>query len=112
MSGTQRRDRHQPSAPVGSSQAEIELKIAQQRQNMLNRLEESEERVRARRAYREQTLAEREREIEESLRRSERERAERKATQEQEERLAAELERYKAEQLRDVKMRQQLRETR
>jgi hypothetical protein len=54
----------------------------------------------------------REREIEESLQRAEREKQMRQEAHEQEERLARELERYKLDQLRDAKMRQQLRESR
>lgn len=97
---------------MGSSQAEIELRVASQRQNMLNRLEESEAKVHSKRMYKQQALIDREREIEESLRRTESERIARREKSEHEERLAQELERYKSEQMRDAKMRQQLRETR
>lgn len=83
-----------------------------QRQAMLDRLAQSEERVQAKRAYREQALIDREREIEESLRRAESERVARVEKRDQEERLATELERIKIEQMRDAKMRQQLRESR
>lgn len=104
--------KYKPTPPVGSSQAEVDLRLAMQRQNMLDRLTESEEKVQARREYRQQALLDRERQIEESLRRTETERIARKEAREQEERLAAELQRLKADQLRDTKMRQQLKESR
>ena len=79
---------------------------------MLDYVFESEEKSAAKRAYRQQYQIEREREIEESLRRNHEEKIAKKQAMEQEERLALELERNKLEQLRDAKMRQQLRETR
>ena len=79
---------------------------------MLDRVFESEEKAAIKRSYRQQTLMEKERQMEEALIRNETERVMKQQAREQEERLAAELERYKIEQLRDNKMRQQLRETR
>ena len=82
-----------------------------QRANMLDRIAQSDEKVSVKRNYRTQALLNKEREIEESLLRAEQEKAAKQAIKEQEERLATELERYKLDQLRDTKMRQQLRET-
>lgn len=104
--------KYTPTPAVGTSQAEIDLRKDVQRANMLDRMVESEDRVNARRTYRIQAQAEKEREIEESLQRAQSEQYARKQVREQEERLAQELERYKLDQLRDVKMRQQLRESR
>jgi hypothetical protein len=101
-----------PSEPIGTSQAEIQLKKDLQRQNMLDRVFESEEKSKIKREYREQARIERERQLEESLARAEYEKLQKKQALEQEERLAIELERYKLEQTRDTKMRQQLRATR
>lgn len=101
-----------PTPPVGASEAEIQLKKDVQRQNMLDRMVESEDRVNARRTYRQQALVERERELEASLIRTEEEKQARQEARLQEERLASELQRFKLDQLRDAKMRQQLRESR
>ena len=101
-----------PTPPIGASEKEIQLKKDLQRQNMLDRVFESEEKSAIKRAYRQQTLLDKERQMEEALITSENERIMKQQAREQEERLAAELERYKIEQLRDTKMRQQLRETR
>lgn len=98
--------------PVGFADNEIQLKRDQQRQNMLDRVYESEEKAAIKRSYRQQEQLKREKEIEESLRRAETDRLMKQQAVQQEERLANELERYKLEQLRDTKMRQQLRETR
>jgi hypothetical protein len=101
-----------PTPPIGSTEKEKELKKDMQRQHMLDRIAESEDRAQAKREYRHQAHINREREIEESLQRAEREKQMRQEAHEQEERLARELERYKLDQLRDAKMRQQLRESR
>jgi hypothetical protein len=101
-----------PSPPVGHSQGEIQLKKDLQRQHMLDYVFESEERSAAKRAFRQQTLLEQEKQMEESMRRAHDEKQARTKALEQEEKLAMELERHKLEQLRDAKMRQQLRETR
>jgi hypothetical protein len=101
-----------PTPPVGSSDAEIQLKKDVQRQNMLDRMTESEDRINARRNYREQAQLIKERELEEALARSQQEKQAKQSQREQEERLASELERFKLDQLRDAKMRQQLRESR
>lgn len=101
-----------PTPPVGTSSAEIQLKRDMQRQNMLDRVFESEERAEAKRNFKEQIRITRERDMEEKLRRAEEEKVLRQQAYEQEERLASELERFKLDQLRDTKMRQQLRETR
>ena len=101
-----------PTPPVGTSQAEIQLKRDMQRQNMLDRVFESEEKAEAKRNFKEHMRIAREHEMEEKLRRAEEEKVLRQQAYEQEERLATELERYKMDQLRDTKMRQQLRETR
>lgn len=101
-----------PSEPIGTSQAEIQLKKDLQRQHMLDRVFESEEKSQLKREYREQARIERERQLQESLARAELEKIQKKQAIEQEERLAIELERYKLEQTRDAKMRQQLRATR
>ena len=101
-----------PSPPAGASVSEIQLKKDLQRQNMLDYVFESEEKGAAKRAYRQQTQIEREREIEHGLIRNHEEKLAKKHAMEQEEKLALELERNKLEQLRDTKMRQQLRETR
>ena len=101
-----------PSPPVGHSQGEIQLKKDLQRQHMLDYVFESEERSAAKRTFRQQTLIEQERQMEESMRRAHDEKQARTQALEQEEKLAMELERHKLEQLRDAKMRQQLRETR
>ena len=109
---TTRRFQQKNAPPVGSSEIEIQLKRDQQRQSMLDRVFESEEKCALKRAYRQQETIRREQEIEDSLRRAETDRIAKQQALQQEERLANELERYKLEQLRDVKMRQQLRETR
>ncbi len=101
-----------PSEPIGTSQAEMQLKKDLQRQHMLDRVFESEEKSKIKRENREQARINREREMEEALARSEMEKLHKKQVLEQEERLAIELERHKLEQLRDTKMRQQLRATR
>ena len=101
-----------PSEPIGTTANELKLKKDLQRQHMLDRVCESEEKSALKRDYREQARINKEREIEESLIRGEQEKWRKKAAIEQEERLAIELERCKLEQTRDAKMRQQLRETR
>jgi hypothetical protein len=97
---------------VGTSPAEVQVKRDLQRQNMLDRVFESEERAEAKRNFKQQIRINRELEMEESIRRAEADKALRQQEYEQEERLASELERFKLDQLRDTKMRQQLRETR
>ncbi len=101
-----------PTPPVGTSPAEVQVKRDLQRQNMLDRVFESEERAEAKRNFKQQIRINRELEMEESIRRAEADKALRQQEYEQEERLASELERFKLDQLRDTKMRQQLRETR
>ena len=101
---------HEP--PIGSSAAELQLKQDQKRQNMLDFIVESEEKTAAKRVFRQQTLLNREREIQENLERAELEKKMRDEHHEQEMRLANELERLKLEQLKDSKLRQQLRESR
>jgi hypothetical protein len=98
----------------GSSKKDHDLKLKKdiQHQNMLDRISQSEEKVSAKRNYRQQAQINREREIEESFIRAHNDKLIKQQTLEQEEKLASELERYKIEQLRDSKMRQQLRETR
>jgi hypothetical protein len=75
-------------------------------------MSQSEEKVIAKRNYRIQEQVNKEKEIEESLIRAQGERIFKQQARDQEEKLATELERFKIEQLRDAKMRQQLRETR
>jgi hypothetical protein len=82
-----------------------------QRQHMLDRVFESEEKSQLKREYRQQTRIAKELEIEQSLQRAQEEKLQKQRAMEQEERLAVELERFKLEQLRDAKMRQQLRAT-
>lgn len=101
-----------PTPPIGASDAEIQLRKDVERQNKLDRMFESEDRINAKRNFREQTKISREREIEESLYRAQVEKANKLQVKEQEESLAVELERYKLDILRDSKMRQQLRESR
>ena len=79
---------------------------------MLDRVFESEERAEAKRNFKQQIRVNRELEMEESIRRAEADKVIRQEHHEQEERLASELERFKLDQLRDNKMRQQLRQTR
>ena len=79
---------------------------------MLDYVFESEEKSAAKRAYRQQNLIDKERQMEESMIRAHEEKVSRQQALEQEEKLALELERHKLDQLRDAKMRQQLRETR
>ena len=97
---------------MGTSPAEVQVKRDLQRQNMLDRVFESEERSEAKRNFKQQIRINRELEMEQSLRRAETDKAIRQEQYAQEERLASELERFKLDQLRDTKMRQQLRETR
>ena len=101
-----------PTPPIGTSAAEMQVKRDLQRQNMLDRVFESEEKSEAKRNFKHQIRMNREREIEESLIRAENDKTMRQQAYEQEERLANELERFKTDQLRDTKMRQQLRESR
>lgn len=101
-----------PTPPIGTSPAEMQVKRDLQRQNMLDRVFESEEKSEAKRNFKQQIRMNREREIEESLIRAENDKTMRQQAYEQEERLANELERFKTDQLRDTKMRQQLRESR
>lgn len=100
---------HEP--PIGSSPGELQLKKDQRQQNMLDFVVESEEKTAAKRVFRQQALLNKEREIEENLRRNEMEKVARAEAHEQEMRLANELERLKLEQLKDSKLRQQLRES-
>ncbi|CAF0708426.1 unnamed protein product [Brachionus calyciflorus] len=100
-----------PTPPAGSSEAELQLRKDVIRQNNLDRMYESEDKVNAKRIYREQERIRREREIEESLLKAETDRAMKLETKHREETLAQELERYKLDLLRETKMRQQLRET-
>lgn len=97
--------------PIGSSEAELQLKKDQRHQNMLNFVVESEEKTAAKRIYRNQVMLDKEREIEESIRRTENDKLMRQEAHDQEMRLATELERLKLEQLKDSKLRQQLRES-
>lgn len=101
-----------PTPPIGTSAAEMQVKRDLQRQNMLDRVFESEEKSEAKRNFKQHIRMNREREIEESLIRAENDKTMRQQAYEQEERLANELERFKTDQLRDTKMRQQLRESR
>jgi hypothetical protein len=101
-----------PTPPAGHSQGEMQLKKDLQRQHMLDYVFESEEKSAAKRAFRQQTLIDQERQREESMIRAYAEKEARQQALAQEEKLAVELERNKLEQLRDAKMRQQLRETR
>lgn len=100
-----------PTPPSGSSEAEIQLRKDIIRQNNLDRIYESEDKVNAKRIFREHERIRREREIEESLLKAETERAVQLENKQREESLAKELERYKLDLLRETKMRQQLRET-
>lgn len=79
---------------------------------MLDLLSTTEETSAIKRAYREQAIRNKEKEIEDSIIRAQTEKVLRQQAHEQEERLAMELERLKLEKLKDQKMRQQLRETR
>lgn len=83
-----------------------------QRQNMLDKMAETEDKATVKRAFREQAHLSREQQIQESLIRAETDKIMRTQVYEQEERLARELERIKLDQMRDEKMRQQLRENR
>ena len=74
-----------PTVPIGTSPAEIQLKKDQQRQNMLDRVFESEEKSEAKRNYKQQIRINREHEIEETLRRTEAEKQMRKEQYAQEE---------------------------
>ena len=56
-----------PTPPAGSSEAELQLRKDIIRQNNLDRIYESEDKVNAKRVFREQERIRREREIEESL---------------------------------------------
>lgn len=100
-----------PSPPAGNSQSELQLKKDLKQQHMLDYVFESEEKSAIKRAYRQQNLIDKEREMEYSLRQAQEDKIGKMQALEQEERLAQELERHKLEQLRDAKMRQQLRET-
>jgi hypothetical protein len=82
-----------------------------QRQNMLERMYEGEGKAELKRNYRVQYQLEKEREIEEKLRRDAADKAYKDRVKADEERLATELQRHKLNELRDTKMRQQLRET-
>jgi hypothetical protein len=101
-----------PTPPIGSSVPELQLKQDQRRQNMLDYIVESEEKTEAKRIFKQQAKMNREREIEESLQRAANEKLMRQEEHDQELRLATELERFKLEQLKDNKLRQQLRESR
>ena len=79
---------------------------------MLDFVVESEEKTAAKRVFRQQALLNKEREIEENILRNEQAKSMRDEAHEQEMRLANELERLKLEQLKDSKLRQQLRESR
>lgn len=100
-----------PTPPSGASENEIQLRKDIIRQNNLDRMYESEDKVNAKRMHREQERIRREREIEESLLKAETDRALKLETKRREESLAEELEKYKLDVLRENKMRQQLRET-
>lgn len=100
---------HEP--PIGTSPAEQQLKKDQRHQNMLDFVVESEEKTAAKRVFRQQALLNKEREIEENILRNEQAKSMRDEAHEQEMRLANELERLKLEQLKDSKLRQQLRES-
>lgn len=79
---------------------------------MLNFVVESEEKTAAKRVFRQQAALDREQEIERNLAFAEAEKRRLAEQHEQEMRLANELERIKLEQLKDSKLRQQLRESR
>ena len=108
----QQKQNYVPTPPIGSSVAELQLKQDQRRQNMLDFVVESEEKTAAKRVYRQQVLLNRELEMEQSMQRAADEKQARQEAHEQEVRLAAELERFKLDQLKDSKLRQQLRESR
>ena len=79
---------------------------------MLDFMVESEEKTANKRVYRQQALLNKERDVEDSIQRSQMEKAMRQEAHDQEMRLANELERLKLEQLKDSKLRQQLRDSR
>ncbi len=81
------------------------------RQHMLDYVVESEEKTQAKRAFRAQAVLNKEREFEEKLIREQLDKQIREEKHQQELRLANELERLKLEQLKDSKLRQQLRES-
>ena len=78
---------------------------------MLDYVVESEEKTQAKRAFRAQAVLNKEREFEEKLIREQLDKQIREEKHQQELRLANELERLKLEQLKDSKLRQQLRES-
>ena len=64
-----------PTPPVGTSPAEVQVKRDLQRQNMLDRVFESEERAEAKRNFKQQIRINRELEMVESIRRAEADKA-------------------------------------
>ncbi len=99
------------SIPPGTSPAEIQLQNEVRRQNMLDYVVESEEKTQAKRAFRAQAALNRELEMEERIMREQMDKQIREEKHQQELKLANELERLKLEQLKDSKLRQQLRES-